>query len=75
MPTKTEINEFSMMIDELAEILRLSRMETIIHHCEQTGMELELASSLISTALKAKIREEAEELNLLKDSTKSKLPI
>jgi len=38
-------------------------------------MELELASSLISTALKAKIREEAEELNLLKDSTKSKLPI
>ena len=75
MPTKTEINDFSVMIDELAEILNLSRMETIVHHCEQTGMEIELASSLISTALKAKIREEAEELNLLKDRTKSKLPI
>jgi len=75
MPTKTEINDFSVMIDELAEILHLSRMDTIIHHCEQTGMDIELASSLISTALKAKIREEAEELNLLKDSTKSKLPI
>ena len=75
MPTKTEINDFSVMIDELAEILRLSRMDTIINHCEQTGMEIELASSLISTALKAKIREEAEELNLLKDSNKSKLPL
>lgn len=73
MPTKTEISEFSLMIDELAEKLRVTRMDAIIHHCEQTGMELEIASSLISSALKAKIREEAESLNLLRAS--SKLPV
>lgn len=73
MPTKTEISDFSLMIDELAEKLRITRMDAIIHHCEQTGMELEIASSLISTALKAKIREEAESLNLLRAS--SKLPV
>ena len=73
MPTKTEITDFSLLIDELSAKLRVTRMDAIIHHCEQTGMELELASSLISTALKAKIREEAESLNLLK--TSSKLPI
>jgi hypothetical protein len=36
-------------------------------------MEVDVASLLISNALKAKIREEAQELNLLKKS--SKLPI
>jgi len=73
MPTKTEITDFSLLIDELSQKLKVTRMDAIIHHCEQTGMELEIASSLISTALKAKIREEAESLNLLKSS--SKLPI
>jgi hypothetical protein len=48
-------------------------MDAIIHHCEQTGMEVDVASSLVSNALKAKIREEAQELNLLKKS--AKLPI
>jgi hypothetical protein len=43
-------------------------MDAIIHHCEQTGMEVDVASLLISNALKAKIREEAQELNLLKRS-------
>jgi len=73
MPTKTEINEFSMMIDELAEILRLSRMDTIIHHCEQTGMEIELAATLVNDILKSKIRNEAQELRYLPRT--SKLPI
>ena len=73
MPTKTEINDFSVMIDELAEILRLSRMDTIIHHCEQTGLEVDVASTLVSSALKSKIREEAQELNLLKKT--AKLPL
>jgi hypothetical protein len=48
-------------------------MDAIVHHCETTGMEIDVASSLISPALKAKIREEAEDLNLMKKS--SKLPL
>jgi hypothetical protein len=73
VPTKTEINDFSDLISKLSYTLGVTHMDAIIHHCEQTGMEVDVASSLVSNALKAKIREEAQELNLLKKS--SKLPI
>jgi hypothetical protein len=73
MPTKNEISEFSMTIAEMARDLSLTHMEAIVMHCEKTGMEIDVASSLVSSALKSKIREEAQELNMLKKS--AKLPI
>jgi len=73
MPTKGEIKEFSIMIEELASKLNCNRMDAILHHCKETGLEIEVASTLISAALKAKIKEEAQELNLIKKS--SKLPL
>jgi hypothetical protein len=73
MPTKNEISEFSDMISTLSYALGTTHMDAIVHHCETTGMEIDVASSLISLALKAKIREEAEDLNLMKKS--SKLPL
>jgi hypothetical protein len=73
MPTKNEISEFSTKIMEMAEESNLSIMDSIVGYCEQTGMEIDVASTLISSALKAKLREEAQELNLLKKS--SKLPL
>lgn len=73
MPTKNEISEFSTKIMEMAEQEDISIMDAIVGYCENTGMEIDVASTLISSSLKAKIREEAQELNLLKKS--SKLPI
>jgi len=73
MPTKNEISEFSDMITKISYTLGSTHMDAIIHHCEQTGMEVDVASTLISSALKAKIREEAQDLNLLKRS--SQLPL
>ena len=73
MPTKNEISEFSTKIMEMSEESNLSIMDSIVGYCEQTGMEIDVASTLISSALKAKLREEAEALNLLK--AKSKLPL
>jgi murein endopeptidase len=73
MPTKNEISEFSDTINDIAERLRITRMDAILHHCEQTGMEVDIASTLISSALKSKLREEAQELNLLKKT--AKLPV
>ena len=73
MPTKNEISEFSEMISKLSFTLGSTHMDAIVHHCESTGMEIDVASTLISPALKAKIREEAEDLNLMKKS--AKLPI
>jgi hypothetical protein len=73
MPTKNEISEFSELINNIAEEQKISRMEAILHHCEQTGLEIDVASSLVSSALKSKIREEAQELNLLKKT--ARLPV
>ena len=73
MPTKNEISEFSTKIMEMSEESNLSIMDSIVGYCEQTGMEIDVASTLISSALKAKLREEAQELNLLKKS--AKLPL
>jgi hypothetical protein len=61
------------MIDELAVRLRCTRMDAILQHCKETGFEVEVASTLISTALKARIKEEAQELNLIKKT--SRLPL
>ena len=73
MPTKDEIKQFSLMIEKLAEQLKCNRMDAILEHCKETGLEIEVASTLISTALKSKIKDEAQELNLIKKT--SKLPL
>jgi thymidine kinase len=73
MPSRDEIKEFSMMVEKLATDEHLTLMDAICHHCKESGLEIEVAATMISSALKAKIREEAQELNLLKKS--SKLPI
>ena len=73
MPTKDEIRNFSLMIEEMAIKLRCSCMDAILQHCKESGLEVEVASTLISTALKSKIREEAQELNLIKKT--SQLPL
>ena len=73
MPTKDEIKKFSMMIEKVAIDERLGLMDAICQHCKETGLEVEVAATLISSALKAKIKEEAQDNNLLKKS--SKLPI
>ena len=73
MPTRDEIKNFSMMIEELAKDERLNLMDAICHHCKETGLEVEVAATLISSALKARIREEAQENNMLKKT--SKLPL
>jgi hypothetical protein len=73
MPTKEEIKQFSLLIEELAEKLRCNHIDAILEHCKTSGLEIEVASSLVSSALKAKIREDAQEINMLKKS--SKLPI
>ena len=73
MPTKDEIRDFSMMIKQLSIDKRIGLMDAICHHCKETGLEIEVAATLISSALKAEIKEEAQDLNLLKKT--SKLPI
>ena len=73
MPTKDEIREFSLKIEELANSNNIHCMEAIVQYCEETGIEVEIAASLISSHLKARIKEEAQSVNLIKKA--SKLPL
>ena len=73
MPTRDEIKNFSMMIERLVTENHLGYMDAICHHCKETGLEIEVAASLISTALKSKIKEEAQDNNMLKKT--SRLPL
>jgi hypothetical protein len=73
MPTKNEIEQFSKMIEELANQKHIGLVDAICYHCKQTELEIEIAATLLSSALKAKINVEAQNLNLIKKS--STLPI
>lgn len=75
MANKDEIQTFSLSIESLVKEKSISYMDAIILHCEKTGLEIEIASKLISGALKAKIKIEAEALNFLPKSRTEKLPI
>jgi hypothetical protein len=73
MPTKDEIKEFSIMVEDIAKRNKVGLMDAICHHCKETGLEIEVAASLISASLKSKIRDEAYDNNMLKKT--SRLPI
>jgi len=73
MATKDEIQSFSEMIMKLATEKRIEMMEAVCLYCEQTGLEIEVAATLLSQAIKSKIQEEATNLNLLKKE--GRLPI
>jgi hypothetical protein len=66
MPTKDEMLQFSLQIDQLVANTDYTYLEAISEHCKVTGLELEVAASLITPNLKSKIYEQAERLNMLK---------
>lgn len=75
MANKDEIANFSLAIESFVREKHTTYMEAIILHCENTGLELEVAAKLISKSLKSKLKSEAENLHFLPKSKTSKLPI
>jgi hypothetical protein len=73
MPTKDEMFKFQQEIETLVAGTDYNYMEAIVEYCNQTGMEIELASTLVNKDLKAKIAIDAENLNMLPKA--SRLPI
>ena len=73
MPTKDEMAKFAKSIESLVANTDYNYIEAIVDHCKTTGLEIEVAATLISPALKSKIKEEAQDNNLLKKT--SRLPI
>ena len=73
MATKDEKNDFSIAIEEIAAEHSVSYIEAVTLYCEQTGLEVEIAGTLVNEVLKAKIKSEAQNLRYLPRS--AKLPI
>jgi hypothetical protein len=73
MPTRTEIKEFSEEIELFSKDKRMGLMDAILEYCRNTGLEEEVAATLLTSSLKAKIKEEAQNINLIKKT--AKLPI
>jgi len=74
MPTKDEMKKFAFSIDSMVANTNYTYLEAIIQYCKDTGLELEVAASLINSSLKIKIESQAMESNMLKIKS-SKLPI
>lgn len=65
MPTKEEMYKFQEEIENIVTGTDYNYMEAIVEYCNRTGMEIEVASTLVSKDLKAKIEIDAQELNML----------
>jgi hypothetical protein len=73
MPTKEEMRKFSEIIENIVKEKRVEYMDAVIMHCEEIGFEVELAATLLTPPIKAKISEEAQAMNLIKRV--NKLPL
>ena len=64
--------EFMIEIEKLVVSKKLTYMDAVLHFCEITGLEVETAASIIksSAKMKAKIQEDAEQLNYLPKTRK-----
>ena len=67
--------KFGIEIDRLASTHNIDYMDAVIHYCEKNNIEIEAAASLIrgNQRIKARLRNEAEDLNFL--PKRAKLPL
>ena len=74
MPTKDEMAKFAKAIESLVANTDYNYIEAIVEYCKDTGLEIEVSASLVNSNLKAKLTNDALDLNLLKEKS-SRLPI
>jgi hypothetical protein len=74
MPTREEMSKFAKAIEGLVANTDLNYIEAIVQYCKDTGLEIEVAATLVNSNLKSKLTVDAMDLNLLKEKG-SRLPI
>ena len=74
MPTKEEQKKFAFAIDSMVSNTDYNYIEAIVEYCKETGLEIEVAASLVNSHLKKKIESDAQDKNLLKEKI-SRLPL
>ncbi len=74
MPTKEEMSKFAKAIDALVANTDYNHIEAIVEYCKQTGLEIEVAATLVNANLKSKLENDAMDNNMLKEKS-SRLPL
>ena len=67
--------EFSLKIEEFVKQKRCSYMDAVVLYCNENDIDTGSVNPLISKSLKEKIKIEAIEKRLLKESKSGKLPV
>jgi hypothetical protein len=67
--------EFSQFIEKMAFNSNSPCMDMVCDYCIKKEIEIESIGKFLTASLKAKIKEEALDLNLLKEKRKNKLPL
>jgi hypothetical protein len=68
MATKQEMVQFAEKIERIVQELKVNYIDAIILYCERSGLEVEVAGTLVNNSLKNKIRKDALDLHLLAKS-------
>ena len=66
--------KFAKAIDALVAKTDYNYIEAIIEYCKETGLEVEVAASLVNANLKSKLENDAMDNNMLKEKG-SRLPL
>jgi hypothetical protein len=67
---------FSLRIERLVNEKRIDYIDAIVYYCENNNIEIESAASLLNDKVREMIKLEANNSNLLKESSKfATLPI
>jgi len=73
MATRDEKNDFSALILIRAEQYNTDCLDAMVTYCEEIGLEMEVAATLVNDVLKAKLEDAFADLNYIEKS--GKLPI
>ena len=67
--------QFAQDIEAIVKDDNLGYIDAIVDYCEKNAIDVESVPKLISKPLKEKLKWEATELNFLKRTSRSKLPL
>jgi hypothetical protein len=70
-------SNFALQIEEIVWQGNVPYMDAVLLWCETRGLEPEVGADMVrkSSQIKLKIQVEAEDLNLMKESSKARLPV
>lgn len=74
MATKDEMAKFAKAIDSIVATTSYNYIEAIVEYCKQTGLEVEMAATLVNANLKSKLENDAMDNNMLKEKG-ARLPL